>query len=153
MATPSRSRTGTARWIAPLLLSLLSLWGCGGGSTGSEVSAVVTPAAGPPCLQSTAAGGVVVGSGLAGDPAIPEPQSGYKLGWTYYRNLGTLLLSRPILACLPRPSQRASIHTTPPHPTLPSDRYSCKDSARQTKLASCTYTLPQTPTAECCHCC
>ena len=32
------------------------------------------------CLQSTNAGGVVVGSGLPGDPAIPEPASGYKLG-------------------------------------------------------------------------
>ena len=32
------------------------------------------------CLQSTSSGGVVVGSGLPGDPAIPEPASGYKLG-------------------------------------------------------------------------
>ena len=32
------------------------------------------------CQQSVSSGSVVVGSGLAGDPAIPEPQSGYKLG-------------------------------------------------------------------------
>ena len=32
------------------------------------------------CLQSTNSGGVVVGSGLPGDPALPEPSSGYKLG-------------------------------------------------------------------------
>ncbi len=32
------------------------------------------------CQQAVSTGSVVVGSGLAGDPAIPEPQSGYKLG-------------------------------------------------------------------------
>ena len=32
------------------------------------------------CQQAVASGSVMVGSGLAGDPAIPEPQSGYKLG-------------------------------------------------------------------------
>ena len=33
-----------------------------------------------PCLQTTNAGTVAVGSGLPGDPAIPEPSSGYRVG-------------------------------------------------------------------------
>ncbi|MFO0107618.1 MAG: gamma-glutamyltransferase, partial [Burkholderiales bacterium] len=32
------------------------------------------------CLQGTTTGGVSVGSGLPGDPSIPEKSSGYKLG-------------------------------------------------------------------------
>lgn len=32
------------------------------------------------CQQATSTGSVVVGSGLPGDPAIPEPSSGYKTG-------------------------------------------------------------------------
>jgi gamma-glutamyltranspeptidase/glutathione hydrolase len=61
---------GRVRWIAPLSLSLLALWGCGGSD--EELAR---------CLQGTSGGGtVVVGSGLPGDPAIPEPQSGYKTG-------------------------------------------------------------------------
>ena len=75
MRKPPEFKPGVARWIAPLTLSLLTLWGCGGGT-----SAPLVAATGTPCLQSTSAGGVVVGSGLAGDPAVPEPQSGYKLG-------------------------------------------------------------------------
>lgn len=64
------------RWFVPAAISLLALWGCGGGS--SETSLVVTPPT--PCLQAVGTSTVVVGSGLAGDPAIPEPSSGYKLG-------------------------------------------------------------------------
>jgi gamma-glutamyltranspeptidase / glutathione hydrolase len=58
-----------ARWLAPLSLSLLALWGC----SGSDEELLQ-------CIQGTSNGGVVVGSGLPGDPAIPEPQSGYKTG-------------------------------------------------------------------------
>ena len=61
------SRAGRARWIA--LLAVAALWGCGGGDDGMQA-----------CLQASASGGVVVGSGLPGDPAVPEPQSGYKTG-------------------------------------------------------------------------
>lgn len=59
------------RWSAAL--SVLALWGCGGsgGASDAEMKA---------CLQSTGTTTVVVGSGLPGDPAIPEPQSGYKVG-------------------------------------------------------------------------
>lgn len=57
------------RWLAPLTLSLLSLWGCSGSDEELQH-----------CLQGTSTGTVVVGSGLPGDPAIPEPQSGYKTG-------------------------------------------------------------------------
>lgn len=62
-------------------IAALALLGCGGGGSGSAQTpsspgVVLTK----PCLQSTGASTVVVGSGLPGDPAIPEPQSGYKLG-------------------------------------------------------------------------
>jgi gamma-glutamyltranspeptidase/glutathione hydrolase len=53
------------------LLPALALLGCGGSDDDRELAA---------CLQPTGSGGVVVGSGLAGDPAIPEPQSGYGTG-------------------------------------------------------------------------
>ena len=59
---------GRTRWIA--LLAAAALWGCGG-SDDADMQA---------CLQATGSGGVVVGSGLPGDPAVPEPQSGYKTG-------------------------------------------------------------------------
>ena len=52
-----------------LSLAALALTGCGGDV--AELKA---------CLQATSTGGVSVGSGLPGDPAIPEKSSGYKLG-------------------------------------------------------------------------
>src|SRR3954463_807804 len=61
--------------VAGLVASGL-LWGCGGGSdSNAQYDAYIKS-----CLQSTSSGGVVVGSGVPGDPAIPEPQSGYKTG-------------------------------------------------------------------------
>jgi gamma-glutamyltranspeptidase/glutathione hydrolase len=51
--------------------SLLVLWGCGGGDDGPAASE---------CQAITDTGSVTVGSGLAGDPAAPEPASGYKTG-------------------------------------------------------------------------
>ncbi len=48
--------------------------GCGGGVAEEEQLAA--------CQTTTADGSVVVGSGLAGDPAAPEPSSGYRLGKT-----------------------------------------------------------------------
>ena len=65
-----------AVWLAPLALTALTLWACGGSTAEPE------PVAATPCLQSTRSGGVMVGSGLPGDPAIPEPSSGYKTGKT-----------------------------------------------------------------------
>ena len=53
------------------LLASVFLASCGGGGGDNGMQA---------CLQGTGNGGVVVGSGLAGDPAVPEPQSGYKTG-------------------------------------------------------------------------
>ncbi len=75
MRKPPEFKSGIARWIAPVSVTLLALWGCGGGSSSLLVTGATTP-----CLQTTGTGGVVVGSGLPGDPAIPEPSSGYKLG-------------------------------------------------------------------------
>jgi gamma-glutamyltranspeptidase / glutathione hydrolase len=65
------------RWLTPLALTLLGLWGCGGGS---DTPVATAPPAPTPCLQSVGTSTVVVGSGLPGDPAIPEPSSGYKTG-------------------------------------------------------------------------
>jgi gamma-glutamyltranspeptidase/glutathione hydrolase len=60
----------SGRWMgAPALLAAALLGGCGGGDNALQA-----------CLQGSGNGGVVVGSGLPGDPAVPEPQSGYKTG-------------------------------------------------------------------------
>lgn len=74
MHTPT-SPLAPPRWLIGLVAAGLctGLVACGGDSDGSVSSDTA-------CVQSTAAGGVVVGSGLPGDPAIPEPSSGYKLG-------------------------------------------------------------------------
>jgi len=53
------------------LVSFSSLIFSAYAGTGAELKA---------CLQNTNNGGVSVGSGLPGDPAIPEKSSGYKLG-------------------------------------------------------------------------
>ncbi len=79
--------TRSAMWLAPLTLAAFGLWGCGGNSG----PAAPEPVAATPCLQSTASGGVVVGSGLPGDPAIPEPSSGYKTGKTAVKS-GTFMV-------------------------------------------------------------
>nr|WP_315209230.1 gamma-glutamyltransferase [uncultured Albidiferax sp.] len=54
----------------PLLGSALVLSACGGSDDPADTA----------CLQSTTSGEVTVGSGLPGDPAIPEPASGYRSG-------------------------------------------------------------------------
>ncbi|MGI4778146.1 MAG: gamma-glutamyltransferase family protein [Janthinobacterium lividum] len=75
------------RLLTPIALSL-AIAGCGGHSDSDTAPVVVAPPVVTPpvvvdnsCLTTTAAGAqVVVGSGLAGDPAAPEPASGYLLG-------------------------------------------------------------------------
>ena len=76
----SKQRRVTSRVtrLAPLTLSLLTLWGCGGGNNNSAVAGGRSLQS---CLQTTSSGAdVVVGSGVAGDPSLPEPSSGYKTG-------------------------------------------------------------------------
>ena len=63
------------RWLGAL--AALALGSCGGGGSTGVVNAFSIP---QPCLQKSGSGTVVVGSGLPGDPAIPEPQSGYRSG-------------------------------------------------------------------------
>ena len=56
-------------WVSALALLAA---GCGGGVAEEEQLAA--------CQTTTADGSVVVGSGAAGDPAAPEPSSGYRTG-------------------------------------------------------------------------
>ena len=49
----------------------LALVGCGGGDDPADTA----------CAVTSASGNVVVGSGLPGDPAAPEPASGYRTGY------------------------------------------------------------------------
>lgn len=60
-----------AVWVSALALLAA---GCGGGVAEEEQLAA--------CQTTTADGSVVVGSGAAGDPAAPEPSSGYRTGKT-----------------------------------------------------------------------
>jgi gamma-glutamyltranspeptidase/glutathione hydrolase len=69
-------RSPSVRWLwpVPLLAFCASIAACGGNSDDEPTLADTA------CSRSTASGAVVVGSGVPGDPAIPEPSSGYKLG-------------------------------------------------------------------------
>ena len=69
MKNPSKGKSQRLRIV--FLFSFLSLILSACGGTDAELKA---------CLQNTNNGGVSVGSGLPGDPAIPEKSSGYKLG-------------------------------------------------------------------------
>lgn len=60
-----------AGWVSSLALVLA---GCGGGVAEEQALAA--------CQVGTADGSVVVGSGQPGDPAAPEPSSGYRIGKT-----------------------------------------------------------------------
>ncbi|WP_213956281.1 gamma-glutamyltransferase family protein [Variovorax sp. dw_954] len=70
-------------WLATPVALSLALAGCGGDSNNGAYFPI-TPQ--PPvavdasCQTSTSGGSVTVGSGLAGDPALPEPASGYVVG-------------------------------------------------------------------------
>ncbi len=57
---------------------LLALAGCGS----DDNQSTPPPAASTACEATSSTGTVVVGSGLPGDPAAPEPASGYRLGKT-----------------------------------------------------------------------
>lgn len=73
-------RTRCFWMVTPLALSL-ALSGCGGGSDGVSGQLVVDTRADSCSVVSNGGTPVVVGSGVAGDPAAPEPSSGYRLGY------------------------------------------------------------------------
>ncbi len=52
----------------------------------------------PPCEVVTSAGNVVVGSGLPGDPAAPEPASGYRVGKTVVKARNFMVVTANPLA-------------------------------------------------------
>ena len=61
--------------LVGLLAGLLAACGGGGGGSSEPPPPVSTA-----CEAATGASTVVVGSGLPGDPALPEPSSGFRLG-------------------------------------------------------------------------
>ena len=63
--------------LLPVLSLLALVSGCGG----SDDNGGAAQAAGD-CAAASGSGSVVVGSGLPGDPAAPEPASGYRVGKT-----------------------------------------------------------------------
>ena len=70
------TRVGTRAWLGLPLAGVLALAACGGGDAPPLVGAGRTAS----CVQPSGTTTVVVGSGLPGDPAIPEPSSGFRLG-------------------------------------------------------------------------
>jgi len=65
------------RYAVSAFLVLAILGACGGGGD----DPAPTPVADTSCQAGTSGGSVVVGSGLPGDPAAPEPASGYRTGY------------------------------------------------------------------------
>ena len=65
-----------------LALPMLALFGCGGSDVSPGPSTLTVDTDPNSCSYVSNSGDVVVvGSGLAGDPAAPEPSSGYRLGY------------------------------------------------------------------------
>jgi gamma-glutamyltranspeptidase/glutathione hydrolase len=74
-------------WVSALALLAA---GCGGGVAEEEQLAA--------CQTTTADGSVVVGSGAAGDPAAPEPSSGYRIGKTVVKAKSYMVVTANPLA-------------------------------------------------------
>ena len=74
-------------WVSALALLAA---GCGGGVAEEEQLAA--------CQTTTADGSVVVGSGAAGDPAAPEPSSGYRTGKTAVKTKSYMVVTANPLA-------------------------------------------------------
>ena len=72
---PSRQRLPAWQWIGLAAATPLFLASCGGGGNGGSGQDDLAA-----CAITSGDGSVVVGSGLPGDPAAPEPSSGYRLG-------------------------------------------------------------------------
>jgi len=71
------------RYTGTALTALLSLTACGGSDDAATTTSTTETTADTSC-QATASDGtsVVVGSGLTGDPSLPEAASGYRTGLT-----------------------------------------------------------------------
>jgi len=83
---------GWRRWSLAVWMGALALLvaGCGGGVAEEEQLAA--------CQTTTADGSVVVGSGAAGDPAAPEPSSGYRTGKTVVKAKSYMVVTANPLA-------------------------------------------------------
>jgi gamma-glutamyltranspeptidase/glutathione hydrolase len=92
LATPTRTLSALA-----LLLTLAACGGGGGGGTDSAGPA--SPAPDTACQTTTAAGGTItVGSGVPGDPALPEPSSGFRLNMKPVSNAKYMVVTANPLA-------------------------------------------------------
>ena len=99
------SRRKTRGLVAGLLgvLVAVPLIGCGSSSSPDAAPApqpapAPPPVAGTACLQPTDGGTVTVGSGQPGDPSLPEPSSGYRLGKKVVRSSGYMVVTANPLA-------------------------------------------------------
>ena len=72
---PSRQRLPAWQWIGLAAATPLFLASCGGGGNGGSGQDDLAA-----CAITSGDGSVVVGSGMPGDPAAPEPSSGYRTG-------------------------------------------------------------------------
>ena len=77
---------------------LLTLAACGGGG-GSDSAGPASPAPDTACQTTTTAGGTItVGSGVPGDPALPEPSSGFRLNMKPVTNAKYMVVTANPLA-------------------------------------------------------
>ena len=87
----SSRRPGALAWaLAAVSAALLAA--CGGGGSDTPQTADTS------CQLSTQTGSVVVGSGVPGDPALPEPSSGFRLGKTAVKAPGYMVVTANPLA-------------------------------------------------------
>ena len=82
-------------WALTPVAVALSLYGCG---SGSDSDLIVDSNAQSCSIVSSTGAPVVVGSGLAGDPAAPEAASGYRLGYKAKQSSNYMVVANTPLA-------------------------------------------------------
>jgi gamma-glutamyltranspeptidase/glutathione hydrolase len=88
-------KTRTPLWIATPIAVALTVVACGG-SDGDDL--IVDTKADSCSVLSSSGASVVVGSGVAGDPAAPEAASGYRLGYKAKHSSSYMVVANTPLA-------------------------------------------------------
>lgn len=88
-------KTRTPLWIATPIAIALTVVACGG-SDGDDL--IVDTKADSCSVLSSSGASVVVGSGVAGDPAAPEAASGYRLGYKAKHSSSYMVVANTPLA-------------------------------------------------------